>query len=198
VRVDEVGRGCLSDPSSPGAVVLPASALEPLARAVAPTGKALSARHRERLVRDHGPGLRPGTGPGLSQRKLTAHRHSWGHRAGHLLRALQTPAPGARVLCWSMAFCPLYDPGLAGQVHPVQGDRLAWPLPQPVCSPKQARDGLVRRLGLSLPWLRTGAPWRLGQRRCHRGGLCASSGPPHSIAVLFSPRSCSVLPAPGR
>jgi len=44
------GRGCLFGPVFAGAVVLPASALEPLARAGLTDSKALSARHRERLV----------------------------------------------------------------------------------------------------------------------------------------------------
>jgi len=44
--VDEVGRGCLFGPVFAGAVVLPASALEPLARGRSHDSKALSARTR--------------------------------------------------------------------------------------------------------------------------------------------------------
>jgi len=98
-------------------------------------------------------------------------------------------------------FCP-YEPWSGRQGHPgCRGDlALAWPLPQPVCSPKQAllmawsAAGLARSLAIGT-W---SAICRAMARECTASGLARARHHTSHRQVLCSPGSrCSVLPAPG-
>ncbi|MCT0206096.1 ribonuclease HII [Synechococcus sp. CS-602] len=146
--VDEVGRGCLFGPVFAGAVVLPASALEPLARAGLTDSKALSARHRERLV----PlitALAQAWGLGqASASEIDRHGIRWATEAA-MLRALQR-LPRRPVLVLVDGVLPL-RPWSGRQVTLVQGDRRCLAIAAASVLAKQARDGLVRRLASRFP-----------------------------------------------
>ncbi len=146
--VDEVGRGSLFGPVFAAAVVLPATALAPLAAAGLNDSKKLSARRREALV----PLLRHHALAWALGQASAGEIDRWGVRQATewaMLRALQRLARPPRLL-------------LVDGVLPLRG----WPGPQSTlvggdgrCAAiaaasvlaKQERDALLRRLALRHP-----------------------------------------------
>lgn len=146
--VDEVGRGCLFGPVFAGAVVLPASALAPLADAGLTDSKALSPRQRQRLV----PLITAAaTAWGLGQASAAEidHRGIRGATEAAMLRALQRlPQSPALVLVDGALPLRLWS---GEQRCLVQGDRRCLAIAAASVLAKQARDALIRRLAEDFP-----------------------------------------------
>ncbi|NQV11333.1 MAG: ribonuclease HII [Cyanobacteria bacterium] len=146
--VDEVGRGCLFGPVFSGAVVLPASALEPLASAGLTDSKALSARHRDRLVPLITSLAQAWALGQASASEIDRHGIRWATEAA-MLRALQR-LPQRPALVLVDGVLPL-RPWSGQQVTLVQGDRRCLAIAAASVLAKQARDLLVRRLASRFP-----------------------------------------------
>ncbi|KEF42359.1 MAG: ribonuclease HII [Cyanobium sp. CACIAM 14] len=146
--VDEVGRGSLFGPVFAAAVVLPASALAPLAAAGLDDSKKLSARRRgilEPLVREHALAWALG-------QASAAEIDRWGIRwatESAMLRSLQR-LPLTPVLLLVDGVLPL-RPWPGEQRTVVGGDGRCAAIAAASVLAKQARDALMGRLALRHP-----------------------------------------------
>jgi ribonuclease HII len=146
--VDEVGRGCLFGPVFAGAVVLPASALDPLSRLGLTDSKKLSARRRAALV----PVIQQLASAWALGQAAAAEIDRDGirlatERAMH--RALQK-LPRQPELVLVDGVLPLR--GWAGeQVTLVRGDSHCLAIAAASVLAKQARDGLITALAERYP-----------------------------------------------
>ncbi len=146
--VDEVGRGALFGPVFAAAVVLPGSALAPLAAAGLTDSKALSARRRQRLL----PlitGLARAWGLGQASAREIDRDGIRAATESAMLRALQRlPATPALVLVDGiLPLRPWRDP----QRTLVRGDRHCLAIAAASVLAKQTRDALLLRLAAHHP-----------------------------------------------
>ena len=143
-----MGRGCLFGPVVAGAVVLSATALEPLASAGLTDSKALSPGRRQRLVplitaRASAWALGQASAAEIDRLGIR-----WASEAA-MLRALQRlPQPPGLLLVDGAL--PLRN-WSAPQTTLVQGDRRCLSIAAASVLAKQARDALIRRLASRWP-----------------------------------------------
>jgi ribonuclease HII len=146
--VDEVGRGCLFGPVFAAAVVLPATALEPLARAGLTDSKKLSPKRRSALV---APIQQLALAWALGQASASE-IDRWGIRQATeqaMRRALQRLSMAPRLVLVD-GVLPLR--GWQGpQRTLVRGDSRCAAIAAASILAKQERDGLMRRLALRFP-----------------------------------------------
>jgi ribonuclease HII len=146
--VDEVGRGCVFGPVFAAAVVLPAAALEPLARAGLTDSKRLSPKRRSALM---APIQQLALAWALGQASARE-IDRWGIRRATeqaMLRALQR-LPVAPRLVLVDGVLPLRG-WLGPQRTLVRGDSRCAAIAAASILAKQERDGLMRRLALRFP-----------------------------------------------